>query len=551
MTTSLAWNLLDRLNPVRLAGPIFDKELRVSSRQRRFYLLRVAYIGLLMAVMIYFWLVAVRTRQAGSAVVQVSRMSEAGKQAVLVIVWFQFITGQLLALALFSGAIGSEIRQRSLDVLLVTPITSVQIVIGKFLSKLLQLGLLLAVSLPLLAAIRVFGGVPWDYVVASLCVTVTSALFIGAMSLLFSISQRQVQQAFSGALSACILLWFTLYSASTAMVYANWISPAWPKTIARLLIPFAVMLEQMQAMLRGGRATTWPWHCLIMLGATAVLLLLSIWRVRRAAALRIVSHQAQHAVQANGRTRHWPWRRSIRRVTGSPLVWKERCRPLFQRARRRWLSLVLMAVAVIVIVVSIVMIVVAGQVPPAPIIMGGAYLLWLIFFLNAATGSASAIPREKEARTWPILLTTPLGDGEIVRGQALGILRRNLPLLLPIPFLVALAFLLDSDGLSVPGSFVLFVMGWLFRTVGGIVFLMGIAFFLGTCVKTTTIAVVATFAVYVVSRMILPVMTLMMFRGGGPAAFPVGGFLQGVVYSGVGIAALHGATRRVRRNIFT
>ncbi len=550
MTTSLAWNLLDRFNPVRLAGPIFDKELRVSSRQRRSYLLRVAYIALLMGVMIYFWLVAVRARQAGSAVVQISRMSEAGKQAVLVIVWFQFITGQLLALALFSGAIGSEIRQRSLDVLLVTPITSFQVVLGKFLSKLLQLGSLLAVSLPLLASIRVFGGVPWDYVVASLCITVTSALFVGAVSLLFSISQRQAQQALSGALSACILLWFALYSVPTAMVYADWINPAWPKTIAHLLIPFAVMLEQMQAMLTGGRAATWPWHCVIMLGATAAVLVLSIWRIRRTAALRIVAHQTARAAQADGRARRWLGRRSCRRVTGSPLVWKERRRPLFQRSRRRWLSLILMAAAIVVIVASLVVIIVAGQAPPSPIFLGGAYLLWLIFFLNITTGSASAIPREKEARTWPILLTTPLDDRQIVRGQALGVLRRNAPLLLPIPFLVALAFVLDRGSLSTPGSFVFYVVGWLFRTVGGVMFLVGVAFLLGTCVKTTTVAVVATFGIYVVSRMILPVMMLFMLHGAGPAAFPVGGLLQGFAYAGVGVAAFYGATGRVRRNVF-
>jgi len=48
-----------------------------------------------------------------------------------------------------------------------------QIVAGKLLSKLWQKLILLAISLPLLAVVRVFGGVPWDYVLSSLAVTGT------------------------------------------------------------------------------------------------------------------------------------------------------------------------------------------------------------------------------------------------------------------------------------------------------------------------------------------------------------------------------------------
>jgi len=551
MTTSLTMSLFEQINPLRLAGPIFDKELRVASRQRRSYLLRSAYIGLLMAVVAFFWLSTVRIRNAASPVVAVSRMSEAGKYIVTTIVWFQFITGQLLAVVLLSGAIGSEIRQRSLDVLLVTPISSLQIVVGKFLSKLLQLVSLLAVSLPLLAIVRVFGGVPWDYVVSGFCITLTAALFTGSLSLLLSITHRHTHQVSMTSVTWCFLLWFGLSSVPAALAYAGYIRPTLSKAIAQLTVPFALMVQQTRAMFTGGRVLVWPWHCLIMLAAAVVLLLLCTWRVRRTALARIVARKASRVARSGARTGRWPWRRTIRRVTGSPIVWKELCRPLFPRVRRGFWSWLFFFIAIVAIAASVIVIVVVGRTSPTPLAYGLAYLLWVVFVINTTSCSASAITREKEARTWPILLATPLEDGKIVRGKAIGSLRRNLPLLAPVPVLVSLGLLFNSKNVSLSGPVVVFIVSWFLRTVGATVFLIGMALCMGTCVRTTTPAVVTTFVVYLVSRMVLSVGALLLIgRSSGPVMLPIAGLLQGIVYVLVGLAAFSGARRGLRRNVF-
>lgn len=551
MTTSVTFSLCERFNPLRLAGPIFDKELRVASRQRRSYVLRCAYIGVLMVVVAFFWLSTVHIRNAASPVVAVSRMSEAGKYIVTTIVWFQFVTGQLLAIILLSGAIGSEIRQRSLDVLLVTPISSLQIVVGKLLSKLLQLVSLLAISLPLLAIVRVFGGVPWDYVVSGFCITLTAALFTGSLSLLLSITHRHTHQVFMTSITWCFLLWFGLSSVPAALAYTGYIRPTLSTTIAQWTVPFALMVQQTRAMFTGGRVSVWPWHCLIMLAAAVVVLLLCIWRVRRTALARIVARKARHATQPSARTGRWPWRRTIRRITGSPIVWKELRRPLFPRVRRGFWSWLFFAIAVGAIAASVIVIVVVGRTSPAPLAYGLAYLLWVVFVINTTSCSASAITREKEARTWPILLATPLENGEIVRGKAIGSLRRNLPLLAPVPVLVVLALLFDSQNVSFSGPVVVFIVGWLLRTVGAVVFLIGTALYMGTRVRTTTPAVVTTFVIYLVSRMVLSVGAILLIgRSGGPAMLAIAGLLQGVVYVLVGLATFNGAMGRLRRNVF-
>ncbi|MHC4527138.1 MAG: ABC transporter permease subunit, partial [Planctomycetota bacterium] len=148
-----------------LTGPIFDKELRISSRLRRNYLIRSAYVMLLTLTVVSAWLSLMMSGGGTSLAFKISRSAEIGKGVILAITWFQFLAGQLVAVIMLSNSISDEIRRGTLDVLMTTAINSFQIVVGKVLSKLLQLILLLAVSLPLLAVVRVFGGMSWEYVV--------------------------------------------------------------------------------------------------------------------------------------------------------------------------------------------------------------------------------------------------------------------------------------------------------------------------------------------------------------------------------------------------
>jgi ABC-2 type transport system permease protein len=175
MTTASINIFINMFNPARFFGPIFDKELRVSSRRQKNYTLRFVYIILLTIFLALAWLNAVQ--YIGSSTLNlVARMADAGKTVIRMIIWFQFIVTQCIAVIMLSTSISDEIYNRTLGVLMTTPISSFQIVMGKLFSKLLQVMLLLAISLPLLAIVRVFGGVPWNYVVSSLCITLTTVI---------------------------------------------------------------------------------------------------------------------------------------------------------------------------------------------------------------------------------------------------------------------------------------------------------------------------------------------------------------------------------------
>lgn len=426
-----------------LTGPIFEKELRVSSRRRRNFVLRSFYILLLTVFIVMVWLSAVHYH--GSATVAQSRMAEAGKRIVRTVVFFQFITTQILALIMLSTAISDEVYHRTLGLLMTTPINSLQIVMGKILSKLLQLILLLGITLPMLAIVRVFGGVSWGYLLSSLCITLTAVLLAGSLSLAFSIYNRR---AYAVIIKTVIVLGTAYFVLPVALAsLAQVVMPVLGSAAhlrgllqSRFLVvllhlnPFTTMWQVTDAMMSPGRAALpilWPLHCLIMLGFSILILAYSV-KVVRKIALRQATGQLDPTAKPRKKARNsnaafGSSDGPIKRVIGPPIVWKELRAPFIQGVdnRNSYIGLIITLLALVVTYVAT-----ARQ---GALDEGYAHVSYgaLFVFMGIIFGvvfSATRVTSERESQTWLLLLTTSLGDWDIVVGKAVGAFRRCLPI---------------------------------------------------------------------------------------------------------------------------
>ncbi|MEN6336721.1 MAG: ABC transporter permease subunit [Phycisphaerales bacterium] len=561
MHTISTANLLQFVNPLRLAGPILDKELRVASRRRRLYVLRFAYVVALVLVVLELWS-SLRFSGVGGGALQASRIGEMGKGIVAMVVWFQFITGQILAAVLLGDAISAEIRQRTLDALMVTPVRSLQIVIGKLMSKLLQAASLLAISLPILAVVRVFGGVPWDYVIAGLCVTASAGIFAGALSLTLSISNRHPYHSVLAVVLWDMVIWGLLAALLTGLSQWGYLSGNLVRSVLHLTNPFVVLGELTQGMMNGfgvPGVAFWLWLCLLLLASATVLLAWSAWRVRRitlrAKPLR-VEETSEPVASGIGKR----WRRGIRPVVGSPVAWKERCTPLFKTYQSAvpyvGLLLVILGIAITLSIVS--------RESLGVFFFFFAGFVQLLFLVDVGVAAAGAISREREARTWPILLATPLEAREIIRGKAVGAFRRNLPVLAPLPPLYLFGFVwspvVERSSWSPALATCVLVGGLAISTV----FMLGTGLYFSIRLKTTAAATVTTLIVYVGSKFVLygfvspaVALTAGLLHSTGISEgvlmsltlVATGGVLT-VVCVGGGLLFMYLAARRVRRDIF-
>jgi len=526
MTAKLIDSIMRFHGLSRLTGPIFDKELRVSSRRRRNYVLRSLYIIFLTFFIASVWMTVVQFQ--GSTAYQKSRMALAGMTVVTTIVTFQFIATQLIAIIMLSTSISDEIYHRTLGPLMTTPINSFQIVMGKLLSKLLQLMLLLAISLPLLAIVRILGGVPWRYVLSSLCITLTAVIFAGTLSLYFSIHNRRAYVVIIKTAVMLGVLYFFVPTITIALLSSRWLGISGslsPRMIAPLAVfflhlnPFGALSVNTAAMISPGATTAmllpmapvgraffyWPTHCALMLAASAGLIALSVKVVRKVALRQATGQLELSPKRASGRKRKKSSRQrteaqehagSIRAVNGSPVLWKELRAPMIQGAEGKY-SIIGLAITIAALGITY------GVCAKEKCLDEDfTHITYTVMFVVIGSIfhmvlSATSITTEKETRAWPILLATSMDDWHILLGKAVGVCRRCLPIWLLLAGHVVLFVLVRYIHPIAIFHLLLFVPGLA-------VLLTGSGIYFSARCKRTTSAVVATFALALVLWIIVP-----------------------------------------------
>jgi len=162
------------------------KELRGRMRGRRAFAIITIYLLLLagFALMIETLIERSYTTGFGSSSAFASPAIGQGIFAALLML----MTLQVVFLAPSStaGAISLEREKQTLELLIATPISSLAIVVGKLLSALVYVFLLIAASIPLMAVVFVFGGVAPEDVLNGYIVLIVTALGLGSFGLLCS-----------------------------------------------------------------------------------------------------------------------------------------------------------------------------------------------------------------------------------------------------------------------------------------------------------------------------------------------------------------------------
>ena len=125
-------------------------------------------------------------------------------------------------------------------------------------------------------------------------------------------------------------------------------------------------------------------------------------------------------------------------------------------------------------------------------------ILTVFGLVSTATACATGIPVEKESRSWPILLSTALSDGEIAFGKVMGAVRRCLPAWTLLFVHVGLFTLL---GVLHPVALVQLAM----LVSGVLVLLAGLGAYVGSRLRRANAAVVTCFGVGLAVWVILPI----------------------------------------------
>ncbi|MHC4286076.1 MAG: hypothetical protein ACYSWZ_24355 [Planctomycetota bacterium] len=188
-------------------------------------------------------------------------------------------------------------------------------------------------------------------------------------------------------------------------------------------------------------------------------------------------------------------------------------------------------------------------------------ILSVIVMIRLGVLSATSIAAEKESRTWPILLTTPLDDMQIIWGKGIAVFRRNIPLLLLWLALYCLCYV----GIAVENpTIILYAILVPISLASSVLFVIGMGLYFSVRLKSTTTAVALTVGVYIA----LAYFCCCGFNPSSSMFFMMGSQLSqndtiemwfvllistvipASIYAGTGLFLLWRAKCRLRRDIF-
>jgi len=396
-------------------NPVLSRELLVTLRSPRSFLLQAGYVGLLSAVVFFAWPAGEgAARRVGSATAL--RLYE---------LFFlgQFFLVALVAPTFAAGSIAGEKERKTYEMLLASPLEPITILVGKLLSSMTYLVLLILSSLPLMILCFLLGGILLSEVARAYLVLILAAGTFG----LISVACSSVFSRTSSALVVSYLVILPLALASVSLTRTG-------DTTLRDFVSIAVLP---------------PW-CLAIWSVVGILI------TRRLLRPPDVGSEGREVVDEEREMKYAvgvvidremfpdklfaPAKRTDLMPDGTnPVLDKELRSEIFSQG-----TLMLRLVIQVSMFLSIPLMAALLFFRPG---LAGYYVSYILLFsmLVGPVFSSGSITQERERQTLGLLLTTLLRPGEIVLAKLLAALRVSTVLTFLLTEQLLLAYVLVGE----------------------------------------------------------------------------------------------------------
>src|SRR4051812_3334600 len=162
------------------ANPILLRVVETGGKKKRDLFIRCGYLGLLIIVVV-FALATSGGQSSGS--MSLSALTNTSKQTFRYMSYLQLVLVSLLAPIFTAGAITQEKDSQTYDILLATPLTNGQIVLGSLMSRLFFVIALLISGIPIFSVTQIFGGVAISSITMSFAIAAATAFVTGALAM--------------------------------------------------------------------------------------------------------------------------------------------------------------------------------------------------------------------------------------------------------------------------------------------------------------------------------------------------------------------------------
>jgi len=192
---------------------IMSKELRSRFRGRRAYIILTVYLALLALIAYGAYIDAMPRASSqsqfgfdGSTLSTANASAIVGQAIFALLSVFQLMLVAFLAPAFTTGAISLEREKATLDLLITTPLRPGAIVVGKLLSALAFVVLMILAGIPVSALVLMYGGASLQDILRQQVVLFAAAIGFGVIGLFWSALIKRTQSATVVAYSTVLFL---------------------------------------------------------------------------------------------------------------------------------------------------------------------------------------------------------------------------------------------------------------------------------------------------------------------------------------------------------
>ena len=172
-------------------GPVFHVEMLTVSRRRRYFFTRVFYGLILLTIMSICYGESFRVWRG----TDLNQQAAFAASFFMAFSWVQLIGVLFMTPAMVAGTIAGEHERKTIDYLLTTTLTDIEITLGKFAARLLAIGMQLAAGVPILAIAMTLGGIAPEMLFKSFFIAVASLISVGGLCLFLSSRARTSREA--------------------------------------------------------------------------------------------------------------------------------------------------------------------------------------------------------------------------------------------------------------------------------------------------------------------------------------------------------------------
>ena len=433
------------------SNPILVRVVFGASRRTRHFWLRFAYLVALLGVVLFSLFFAISGPSASLA-----ELAKGASQTFMLASNVQLALMCFLAPIFTASAITQERDAQTFNILLSTPLSSAQIVLGSLMSRLYFVLTLLLAGLPIFLMTMVFGGVTASQIAQSFALSAATAVLTGAAAIFVAMMGVGARRTIFSFYLVIVLYLLCIYFAGRYYqrtwveaslpnidgVRMSWLTALHPflslnVALNQVYAPSYARLSEYSALSR--YALAYP-SAVYVAWTTALAMLLtvgSIFLVRRGAKIGEPTF-LNTLLSRFRRTTAGQRTRTPRSVWHNPVAWREATTRASDGGLMRWT------------------IILGGFVGPlllfkyhlegsmaakniAAWLSGMLIVQFALALIIATNTAATSITKEKESKTMELLLTTPLTSKYILWGKLRGLVSFAIPLLAG-PVLVLLIF---------------------------------------------------------------------------------------------------------------